>query len=1062
MLARDFGKEEEFMMDALTRFQELLRELFQYDLSDLDFGIYRLLRLKRGEVETFLTEQLPRHVDEAFRALDVAGRATLQQRIAELAEGLRRELGPQAITSDGDVSDHARGQTARSVREMVTQYEQYQEQLRALESMEGQKAEVFNHLYAFFSRYYDEGDFVAQRFRGAHERYSIPYNGEETYFHWANRDQYYVKTGEVFKDYAFITEVLGESYAVRFRLTEAATAIDNIKGDTRFFFPHPDQVDWDEATHTLTIPFEYRLPTVNEVDHYGENSKGQNNLLLDMELRIRKAIPNELLSAALGESVESGPTEPVTLLLKRMRHFVRKNTADYFVHKGLRRFLTQELEFYIKDQMLSMGDLQGDISVKMRMLRAFRQLAEDVIEFLAQVEDLQKRLFEKRKFVLRTDYLLPIKEVPRVLWPEVLANRAQRQAWERLFSIQPTPNLHNPSVDVKEAFLEEHPTLVVNTAHFDSSFTERLLESFDDIDGMTDGLLVKAENYQGLQFLISRYAASLQCIYIDPPYNTDASPIDYKNGYRHSSWLAFLYDRLALSKQLLSDDGVLCVTIDDREQAELNLMMKEIFGLDNLAGTVAIRCNPSGRPNPVGFAPSHEYAIFARKTEDGCILKLPRTQEQLKRYDEVDLEGALEWRNFRREGSNSERVRRPKLYYPIYATPDGLRIPQMVWSEQQRSWLAKEPPKPGEQVVLPIDDKGTERGWRWSHTRVSENLAEFAVRNNDSRGLQVYYKYRPNPEGITPTTLWADAKYSATEHGTGMLKKMFGSNPFSYPKSVYAVEDCLSVAGMRRESTVALDFFAGSGTTGHAVINLNREDGGQRRFILVEMGDHFDSVLLPRIQKNVYAPEWNDGRPVRLPTEEETMNTPRLIKVLRLERYEDSLHNLAAPSTLGEADRRFRSYQQLLSGGDYRLAYALGLSLDTSDTMLNIGKLERPFNYEFEVLSENGPQMQRVDLVETFNYLCDLRVRRLETWVNTEDKGRTYRVVKAHARDNRRVLVIWRDMDDLEPAVERAFLEPKLAGEERFDEILINGDSATPGVQSLDGLFKRLIEGEEA
>ncbi|MCB0057328.1 MAG: hypothetical protein KDE45_09890, partial [Caldilineaceae bacterium] len=256
-----------------------------------------------------------------------------------------------------------------------------------------------------------------------------------------------------------------------------------------------------------------------------------------------------------------------------------------------------------------------------------------------------------------------------------------------------------------------------------------------------------------------------------------------------------------------------------------------------------------------------------------------------------------------------------------------------------------------------------------------------------------------------------------------------------------------------------LDFFAGSGTTGHAVINLNREDGGWRKFILVEMGEYFDSVLLPRVAKVIYSPEWKDGRPVRDATPEEAERTPRLVKVLRLESYEDALHNLAAPATLARAAQREDAFRELAGEDAYRLRYWIELPLQEAEACLRALDLGHPFDYTLEMLTDDGPVRKPVDLVETFNFLYGLRVRRYESW---QDGDRAYRVVKAADREGRRrILVLWRTMDGVDPAVERAFLESKIAAMavegEVWDEILINGDSATPGVESLDPLFKQLM-----
>lgn len=187
----------------LARLQALLRELFQYDYADLDFGIYRLLRLKRGEVEAFLTEQLPRRVDEVFKGAAGEVHAQLERELAELAARVRQEIDGEALTPNGEIKAEYREQRAKAARELIAAYETKRKQVQEIQVSEEQKAEVFNHLWAFFSRYYEAGDFIPKRRYGARETYAVPYNGEEVFFHWANRDQHYVKTAEALRDYAF-------------------------------------------------------------------------------------------------------------------------------------------------------------------------------------------------------------------------------------------------------------------------------------------------------------------------------------------------------------------------------------------------------------------------------------------------------------------------------------------------------------------------------------------------------------------------------------------------------------------------------------------------------------------------------------------------------------------------------------------------------------------------------------------------------------------------------------------------------------------------------------------
>ena len=174
-------------------------------------------------------------------------------------------------------------------------------------------------------------------------------------------------------------------------------------------------------------------------------------------------------------------------------------------------------------------------------------IATQIIEFLSHIEEFQKRLWLKKKFVLSTDYCLTLDRVPEEFYPEVTQNTAQLEEWKRLFSIHEIDN-NLISADYTEPlsvdFLKENPNLVLDTCHFDSDFMDRLLSHFDDLDNQIDGLLIHGENFQGLNLLTEKYRESLKAIYIDPPYNTDAAAILYKNNYKDSSWMSLMADRI--------------------------------------------------------------------------------------------------------------------------------------------------------------------------------------------------------------------------------------------------------------------------------------------------------------------------------------------------------------------------------------------------------------------------------------------------------------------------------------------------------------------------------------
>jgi adenine-specific DNA-methyltransferase len=273
------------------------------------------------------------------------------------------------------------------------------------------------------------------------------------------------------------------------------------------------------------------------------------------------------------------------------------------------------------------------------------------------------------------------------------------------------------------------------------------------------------------------------------------------------------------------------------------------------------------------------------------------------------------------------------------------------------------------------------------------------------------------------------------------------------------------------ERPTVIDFFAGTGTTGNAVINLNREDEGQRQFVLVEMGDYFDDLLVPRISKIMYTPDWQDGKPRQEPIINSlwTSNgvneglpdwierSPRLVKLLRLESYDDSLNALELPQ---ERDARMAG-QLRLWGDEYLLKYMLNTEAADSPVLLNTRLLEAPLDYRLRLFTPDGERNVPVDLVETFNLLMGLHVRRVRE-LRDPDSERPYVVVEA-LQDGREVLVVWRNVAGLDPAKERRFLTTQLPSiaEGRYTTIYTNADSAMPNGQSLDMLLKdRMLKPE--
>ena len=477
-------------------------------------------------------------------------------------------------------------------------------------------------------------------------------------------------------------------------------------------------------------------------------------------------------------------------------------------------------------------------------------------------------------------------------------------------------------------------------------------------------------------------------------------------------------------------------------------MLQREFGKENFLGSVSIRINPSGRVTLRGFAQCHEYAIFYGNSNESAISKFARSDIQLARFNQSDEKGAFEWRNFRREGSASERHSRPKRHFPIYVSDESFRIPPLQWDESKRAYEVLEEPASGEVAMLPIDSQGTERVWRWGLDRIAKESKEIVPKINQRRELQIYYKYRPNEDGVLPPTIWVDKKYSATEYGTALLKALFSArNEFSFPKALGAVEDSVRIMlGDTREGLV-IDYFAGSGTTGHAVINLNREDHGSRKYVLIEQGGYFDSVTKPRIQKVVYSADWKDGKPIAPET-----GISHCLKVLKLESYEDALNNLQLRRT--EAQGSLLTDLSAQAKDDYLLHYML--DVESRGSLLSVDDFKKPFNYTLDIAvdSAGASKPRKIDLLETFNYLIGLRVKHIDAQIE-----RGFATVTGILPSGESCLVLWRDCDkwsfdedggkdvrSLSELCDKLAINPS---DNEFDVVYVNGDHNIPTVLTL-------------
>lgn len=1050
------------MNDYLERFIKLLKELFELDKSDLDFGIYRIINIRQREIMDYLYNRLPKKVTEILKPFAAAGKDCIRQKMT----AIEHEIAQLGVGIDSLPDNAPKKQEYASLKKQLA----HGADISALES------DVYSALYSFFNRYYDEGDFISKR-RYKEGVYAIPYEGEEVKLYWANQDQYYIKTSENFKDYSFVTD---EGFGVHFRLVDATTEQNNNKEAddskrTFMLYPESDErpelktFEWDEAARELTIHFVYDVPA-DKKKKWGE---------ANLKAIIDWLDGHSALKMALLRRVDDGNQKPLTVIEKHLKAYVAKNSFDYFIHKDLGGFLNRELDFFIKNEIMHLDDLDTDderrAETYLAKVRAVKRIGKEIIAFLAQIENFQRKLWLKKKFVVETNWCITLDRIDERFYPEIIACKAQVQEWIDMYRIDEikgdlatTAFTNPPTID----FLRENQNLIVDTSNFPTTFRDRLIASIDNLDDNTGGLMINGDNFHALRLLQKLYSKKIQSIYIDPPYNSPSSEVLYKNGYRDSSWITLINDRLIQSNNLLTEKGSIVIAIDKWEHNWLFDLCKQIYtGWD--VTSIAIEHNKKGVQGG-HFSFSNEYAIFCIPISVKSLNELPRDKED------------WEYSQFRNWGSESERGDAANCFYPIYSDLNGNIVgygnvlPEenhpngqnnlisegniLIFTQNSSTALNYNCSLNPLMEIWPIDDGGVERKWRYAFQSINGIISYLRI---DISSNNVYsVKIPKHSEQFK--TIWYGPKYNAGDNGTKVLTSLgIDKSKFGYPKSIYTVKDC--IFAISNNDSIVLDYFAGSATTAQAVLMLNSEiKDSSRKYILVEMGEYFSTVTLPRVKKVVYSPEWKNGVPQR-----RDAGVSHIMKYLRLESYEDALSNISLEKKDGFAK---------MFGDQYLINYML--DIEAKGSLLNLDAFISPFDYEMKITEKNECHRRKVDVVETFNYLIGLTVSRLsaiarfkasdaknpayEGAVDLEKDAEgdyAFRLIEGTLPDGRRALVIWRNIkaDNIaasNAALDAYFSRYRINPQDReFEVIFVNGDNNVENLR-LDGERWKVVRTE--
>lgn len=661
-----------------------------------------------------------------------------------------------------------------------------------------------------------------------------------------------------------------------------------------------------------------------------------------------------------------------SILQYHLNNYISNLYRGDFVSADLAEDLKKRLDGFVKDEILKLDPgFPGIESLKTMWLEAAatKKIAEKIIELPVEIENSKKTFLLKKKFVLECNYCITLDKIPEKFYLRILSNAAQLEEWKRLFHLDGFESMN----------LRDYPFLMVDTKFFGEDFKKDILSGIENTDEKPEGLVVEGDNFEALQLLGRTYFKSVDCIYIDPPYNTGGSEFVYKDSYEGAAWHALMSSSLKAAKELLRRQGAICVSIDDHEATGLKNLMDEIFGKRNFISQIVIKSNPRGRQSEHLVAGCHEYLLAYAEHIQSCGWSGTRLSPgRLREYKYLDDTGRRYRRlGLRARGAASLRSERPNLFYPIYVDPLTLGVS-----------LTRTPTYTVE--VIPKKSDGREGRWAWSKRKVSENneLLEACIVNGTRHDIFVK-DYLADSKRTKHISVWDDKELNY-QNGKTELKNLFGESPFPYAKPCRLIKSLISSFPA---DSIVLDFFAGSGTTAQAVLDENRNQDANRSYILVEACSALNRVIIDRIKKTVFSSDWKDGNPCS------NSGMSHFFKYMKLESFHDAVENIIRYSD---------AESNLLPGTENELSlrYVQGEEKH-SLPKLNMTYFRKPFAMKMRSARCSGETA--ADVIETFNYLLGLRVTRI-----SRDKG--MEIVSGTLVDGRSATIIWRDCDTADSA----------------------------------------------
>ncbi|WP_305867037.1 site-specific DNA-methyltransferase [Helicobacter pylori] len=663
------------------------------------------------------------------------------------------------------------------------------------------KEELFDKLYSFFKRYFsanggiyfnDTPLYDSLYTKSDYEKCSLK---KDTALFYKTKDLYYVKSETIYKDFCFELE------GILFNFDTSLLESKKYNEKVELVF---DLKDTDTKTNALN--FSVTL-----------SSKGN------------QTKTNEILKKCFNQGVKLDEE----ILKKAFMKFKKQGSMDYFIHKNALGFLKEQLDLYLFEYLFK--EMTNFDLKRLNGINIIKEVALEVIVLVSEFENELCKIWNKPRFVLNSHFIVSLDKLKAKNYDlNKIKNHPnypkQVKEWQDL-NLKTTDNLL------------ENEFLPLDTLYF-KDLEEEIKNLFNENE--INGTLIKSENYQALNSLKNRYKEAIDCIYIDPPYNTQNNEFVYADNFKRSSWLAMMENRLELAHSLLNDKGVMFVSIDDNECANLKILCDEIFGEDNFVNTIIWEKKYSPQNHTKWFSDNHDFILlYAKDKEIWRPILLPRTSEMNARYKNLDNDERGVWKSSDLSvGSAVERN-----IYPIFNP----YTKQEIYPPHGRSWV-------------------------YSQEKLQELIADNRIFFPTSgSGVPCYKRFLNEvKQGTTPLTIWKYTEVGHTQDAKREIKEIFdGQALFDTPKPEALLKRILEIS--TQENDLVCDFFAGSGTTCAVAHKM------KRKYIGIEMGEHFESVILPRLKKVIggfksgAAKEFDGGG---------------VIKVYALESYEEILRKI--------------------------------------------------------------------------------------------------------------------------------------------------------------------------